>query len=67
MNNFLMGFETTKKEIEKVWEHVDVVRDIDNDEFVQKDSLKIPNWEADALEKGRKAAAQERNHAGNDS
>lgn len=59
MHNFHMGFEKTKKEIEKIWEDIDVVRDVDNKEFVQKDSLKIPKWEADALEKGRKAAAQE--------
>lgn len=59
MCNFQMGFEKTKKEIEKIWEDVDVVRDVDSAQFVQKDSLKIPNWEAVGLEKGRKAAAQE--------
>jgi hypothetical protein len=33
-----MGFEKTKKETEKIWEDVDVVRVIDNDQFVRKDS-----------------------------
>jgi hypothetical protein len=59
MDNFLLGMETTKREIERVWGDVDVVRDIDNDEFVRKDLVKVANWEANALEKGRKAAVQE--------
>jgi chaperonin cofactor prefoldin len=60
MNNFQMGFKKTKEEIEKIWEDVDLVRDVDNDKWVRKDSLKISSkWEADALEKGRKAAVQE--------
>jgi hypothetical protein len=36
-----------------------VVRDVDKDEFVRKDSAKVVKWEADFLEKGRKVAAQE--------
>lgn len=60
MNNFQMGFKKTKEEIEKIWENIDLVRDIDNGEWVRKDSLKIPSkWEAGRLEKGRKAAAPE--------
>jgi hypothetical protein len=49
MDNFQMGFEKTKDQIEKIWEDVDV----------GKGSLAIPKWAADGLEKGRKAAAQE--------
>jgi hypothetical protein len=49
MDNFQMGFEKTKYQIEKIWKDVDV----------GKGSLAIPDWAADGLEKGRKAAAQE--------
>ena len=59
MDNFQMGFEKTKEEIEKIWEDVDMVRDVDSEQFVQKGSVKIPKWEVDALEKGRKVAARE--------
>ncbi len=59
MNNFQMGFEKTKDEIEKIWKVVDLVRDTEKDQLTRQDSLTIPKWEAEALEKGRKAAAQE--------
>jgi hypothetical protein len=49
MDNFQMGFEKTKEQIEKIWKDVDV----------GKGFLAIPDWAADGLEKGRKAAAQE--------
>jgi hypothetical protein len=58
-DNFLLGMETTKREIGRIWEDVEVVRDTDNNEFVRKDLLKVANWEADTLEKGRRAAVQE--------
>lgn len=58
MDNFQMGFKRTKEEVEKVWKDVDLVKD--GDEWFQKDSLKISSkWEVDALDRGRKAAAQE--------
>lgn len=59
MNNFQMGFEKTKDNIEKIWKVVDVVRNVDENQLVQKDSLMMPKWQADELEKGRKAALQE--------
>ncbi|KAL8922657.1 MAG: hypothetical protein Q9172_003472 [Xanthocarpia lactea] len=59
MNNFQMGFEKTKDEIEKIWKVVDLVRDTERDQLIRQDSMTIPKWEAEALEKGRKAAAQE--------
>jgi hypothetical protein len=49
MDNFQIGFDKTKDQIEKIWKNVDV----------GKGSLALPKWEADGLEKGRKAAAQE--------
>ena len=49
MDNFQMGFDKSKDQIEKIWKDVDV----------GKGSLALPKWEADGLEKGRKAAAQE--------
>ena len=49
MDNFQMGFDKSKDQIEKIWKDVDV----------GKGSLVLPKWEADGLEKGRKAAAQE--------
>lgn len=59
MNNFQLGFEKTKDEIEKIWKAVDLVRDTEKGQLIRADSLTIPKWEAEALEKGRKAAAQE--------
>ena len=59
MKNFQMGFEKTKDEIEQIWKVVDLVRDVDKGQLVRQDSLTIPKWEADSLERGRKAAAQE--------
>lgn len=53
MDNFQMGFEKTKNEIENIWKDVDLLR------FTQGGSLNISKFQTDALEKGRKAAAQE--------
>lgn len=59
IKNFQMGFEKTKDEIEKIWKVVNLVRDIEKGQLIREDSLTIPKWEAEALEKDRKAAAQE--------
>lgn len=59
MKNFQMGFEKTKDEIEKIWNIVDLVRDVEKGQLIREDSLTMPKWEAEVLEKGRKAAAQE--------
>lgn len=59
MGNVQLGIEKMKEEMEKVQGGVGAVRDVDSGGFVQKDLVKIANWEAGILEKGRKAAMQE--------
>jgi len=47
MDNFPTGFNKTKDQIEKIWKDAG------------KNSLLLPDYEVDGLERGRKAAAQE--------
>jgi hypothetical protein len=59
MDNFQMGFKKSNEEIEKIWNDVELVRDIDNNAWVRKESVKISTkWETDILEKDKKAAVQ---------
>ena len=57
MDNYEAGLKKTKDQLEKIWDAVRMVQR--DDEFIQKSSLTLPDWLADGLEKGRKAAAQE--------
>lgn len=59
MKNFQVGFDKTKDEIEKIWNIVDLIRDVEEGQLIREDSLTIPKWEVEVLEKGREAAAQE--------
>lgn len=59
MKNFQMGFKKSNEKIEKIWNNIEVVRDIDNNVWVRKESVNISSkWEIDALEKGKLAASQ---------
>jgi hypothetical protein len=59
MDNFQMGFEKTKDQIEKVWKDVNVVGVVAKGQIVKKEQLTRAQIEMDGLEKGRKVAAQE--------
>ena len=50
MDNFHMGFEKTKYQIEEIWKDVDKSA---------KGPVVMPKWAAGSLEKSRKTAAQE--------
>jgi len=64
MDNFQMGFDKTKDQIEKIWEASEGGKDsltLPQSEFdgLEKDSLALPQFELDGLVKGRRIAAQE--------
>ena len=64
MDNFQMGFNKTKDQIEKIWEASEGGEDSlavpqSGLDGLEEDSLAIPQFELDGLARGRKIAAQE--------
>jgi len=64
MDNFQMGFDKTKDQIEKIWEASEGGKDSlavprSGSDGLEESSLAMPQFELDGLAKGRKIAAQE--------
>jgi hypothetical protein len=63
MKNFQKGFEKSKKVIDELWNQVEFFRDNLVFESMRKDEANIDldehQWVVDALERGRRVAAQE--------